>query len=742
MLLPRSSRAAISAAICLASTLGISHRAAAEEPITVTKASIGFGGKYKSGFWAPVQLSLVGGPQGAKGQLELVIPDGDQVPVIFSHESRSAVDLGPNEEATLLLYGKIGPIAAPIAVQLRNDNGVIWSQSLSGLTAPPLRPTQELVVGIGPPVGLEVAQAAIKRQPDIALITAQVESPADLPDQWWGYEGVETVVLATSDQATIEQFSDPQREALIQWVRLGGRLVLCIGANGEQLLAADSPWAALVPGKLSDVSPLRDGSGLESFTASKLPIDQDLFQRNRPAVTRLTVATGKVLVEEGGAIAASRPLIVHAPHALGQVVFVGLDPDHPSLANWNGRENLLVRLLAGEDGQREFSGGESRRGVTHLGYDDLVGQLRAGLDQFPGVTMVNFTTVSVLTIVYLLLVGPGDYLLLARLGWQRHWTWITFPLIVAALGAVAWLFGGQSHGQRVRINQAEIVDIDATQGVVRGTAWVHLYSPATDHFDVQMRIEAPLGFNSANAEEANNRAGWLSWQGLPGESLGGLGSRQVALSTAEPYRAGQPGSQPRLQGLPVQVASSKSLAGRWWGEAKITAEAKLGVNDYGILTGEFRSPLPIELSDCILVHGEKLYRLGAVRPRQLLHMDAFTPLNLEARLTQRTVVQFKDVSTPWRQDSTDVQRILLMMMFHEAARGRAYTGLTNRYQPSIDLTGHVRLGRAVLAGRAPAGTCQLRRGDQPLADEADVRTWTWYRVILPVGQEQSETSPP
>ena len=45
---------------------------------------------------------------------------------------------------------------------------------------------------------------------------------------------------------------------------------------------------------------------------------------------------------------------------------------------------------------RESGERESRRALAHLGYEDLIGQLRTALDQFPGVTMVNFTTVSVL----------------------------------------------------------------------------------------------------------------------------------------------------------------------------------------------------------------------------------------------------------------------------------------------------------------------------------------------------------
>jgi hypothetical protein len=90
------------------------------------------------------------------------------------------------------------------------------------------------------------------------------------------------------------------------------------------------------------------------------------------------------------------------------------------------------------------------------------------------------------------------------------------------------------------------------------------------------------------------------------------------------------------------------------------------------------------------------------------------------------------VATPWDQSSVEVPRIVQMMMFHEAARGRSYTGLTNRYQPYVDLSEHVRLGEAVLVGRSAKRVAQLTQGTSPLADPGDENVWTWYRLVLPV----------
>jgi len=700
--------------------------AADEGRLTLVGSSVGLGGKCKSGFWQPVRVTLAAtGKGGVQGRLEIVVADGDQTPVIYANEQAPEFNVAAGKETTALLYAKSGPVSAPLKIQLRFAGQVVWQQQLS---APNLGATQELVVGIGPAAGLEEAAAAINRRPNAALQVAQVPSAAELPDAWWGYIGVDTVVLTTSDAAFLDAMTDTQRQALIQWVELGGRIVLSVGARGAEITAAGSPWAALIPGPFDEVVPLRERAGLETFTRTELPFDQEFFQRNRPLIARLKEVRGETLFGEGAG-SGGRPMAVQSAFGLGQVIFVGLDLDHPSLAAWKGRPRLLAALIQRPSKERGEEH-ESARGVGHLGYGDLIGQLRFALEQFGGVTLVNFTTVAILTIVYLLLVGPGDYLLLSRLGWPRQVTWLTFPIVtLAATLAFAYLTR-QSHGTRVRLNQLEIVDIDVERKLVRGTLWTHLYSPRTTHYDVELKVAAPQ-------ELAASPRGWLSWQGLPGDSLGGLGSRQVVLAAAQPYTTRMPGPQPGLIALPAPIASSKCLSGRWWAHSPLVVENHLAVDQFGLLGGDFRQPLAVELSDCLLAQGERMFRLGTLRPGQRVVLDPQRSLNLEWRLTERRVEQTKDISTPWSQTATDVPQIVQMLMFHEAAGGRAYTGLTHRYQPEIDLSEQIRLGQAVLVGRAKEPISRLEQNGQPLAEAGEATTWTWYRVVLPVTQPKT-----
>lgn len=703
---------------------------AGDLPLEVTSYRLGLGGKYKSGYWQPLWVTLRAGTDSIHGELAVLVPDGDQVPALYANQPHGQVVLSPGQEARYLLYARSGPIDAPVTLQLRSEQRAVWSRELRVEPTLAVPSTQSLVVGIGPSVALDTALAALRRIRDEPPQMAEITSPHDLPDAWWGYDGVDVVVLTTRDADFFQAWSDRQQQALVDWVLHGGRLILSVGERATAL-GSMPRWSALLPGAVAEVGFLRERSGLEELTREELPLDDPLWQRQRPPLATFRRVQGEILLSEisGGA---GRPLVIDQPVGLGRVLLVALDLDHPALLNWPGRPRLLARLVNGLLGEGDLAQRDQRRAISHLGYRDLIGQLRVALDQFPGVWMVNFTTVAVLTLAYLLLAVPGDFFLLRQLAWPRHRTWLTFPLIVAAALAVGFYVKGQVHGRSERLNQVEILDIDLARQVLRGTAWCHLYSPHTRGYSARVTLHPPPALSSAVP------VGWIAYQGLPGDGLGGLESRQPVLATRPPYRVALPAEDPALHDLVLSSSSTKSLAACWWTTTQLPHDLDLSVDRFGLLVGQFRQPLSLPLTDCILAHGEKLYRLGTLQPGQVVRMAELDPLNLEARLTQRRIEQTKDVSTPWEQDSVDVPRIVQMLMFHAAARGTSYTGLTHRYQPQLDLSGHVRLGRAVLVGRASRPVLQLASGAAfateatPLVPPAQTQSWTWYRLVLPV----------
>lgn len=691
----------------------------------------GFGGVYKAGYWTQLVVQVKAGPQGAAGRLNLLTEDGDGVPVIFPHDLNAPLDLKADEKATVRLYAKAGPERSHWQLQLRTgeDDRVLWSQTLD--VPRPLPATQEVIVSLGPSSVLEAATSLLKRPDEVAMIAAVVTSAAELPDRVWGYEGVERVLLIVSPDTILADLRPEQREALDQWLRLGGKLILSLGERGPELLDRAHPWglAKYAPGQFDSLDRLRSVSQLNSVFQFS---EKSLTDENRPRVIVLKDRTGPVAIEQGTGLP---PLGIRQAYGFGQVIFVALDLQHPLLAEWKGQPKFYAaKLLTVGGPQDDNLAAAAERTITHRGYDDLVGQLRAVLDQFPGVTVVSFTAVAVVAVVLLLLIGPGDYFLIRYLRLPAATTWFTFPAICLAFAGGTWYLGRVTHGDLVHVNQVEIIDLDASQraaapGTVRGTLWSHLYSPTSRDWQMALQI-------AGNSEQWQVAQGIADWQGLPGAGLGGLASPQITLDASQPYRISPPGQVPLIDSLPLRTASSKALSARWWGQTELTKTLpELRLSEYGQLQGEVQNPLPVQLDDCLLVVGDWLYRIkDPLPPGEKLSAKSLVPLNLEARLTRRHVVETKDLSTPWESDDTDLPRIMQMLMLHQAVKGPTYTRMSHRYQPQIDLSEHLRLGRAILIGRATAPAAALELDELP-PERLQTHASTWYRIILPVNKE-------
>ncbi|QDU31176.1 hypothetical protein ETAA8_63290 [Anatilimnocola aggregata] len=705
--------------------------ALAADRLAIESVVAGFDGVYKAGFWTQFVLRLKAGPEGAQGRLDLLTEDGDGVPVIYPADDSGVIDLAANATTTVRLYAKAGPQRSEWHLQLRrpDEDQVLWSQRLN--ISPPQKATRELLVTIGPDQGIAAAVNLVKRPEEVSFLLAGVKQANELPDRVWGYEGVERILLIASPAGIADDLTPPQIEALEKWVLLGGKLILSMGTKAPELLAPTRPFSKFAPGNFESLDSLREVTGLANYSGAEFP-RRLLADDRRPAVVKLAKNTARVELEQGGQ-AGNPPLILRQMQGFGQVTFIALELDHPTLLEWKGHSRFVARVLQLGGPAADNLAAARSNSITHLGYDDLVGQLRAVLDQFPGVTVVSFTAVAMVAILLLLLIGPADYFVINYLNLPRTITWVTFPLVCLAFCLGTWLLGRSAHGNLTRINQVEVVDIDISQNLVRGTLWTHLYSPHARSAQLSLRVQG-------SGELWQEVQGVADWQGLPGAGLGGLASPQVALDASTPYLISPPGRISVIDGLPLRTASSKALSARWWGKATFTPDlTPLRYNTYGHLAGELTNPLPIKLSDCLLASGEWLYRLEALEPGQKLQLSSLTALNLESRLQRRQVIDTKDLSTPWNPTDTDLTRIMHMLMLHDAVHGPKYTGMSHRFQPQIDLSQHVRSGRAVLMGRAESPTASL-----PLeglrADELQAQTWTWYRLVWPVQDRETDTT--
>jgi hypothetical protein len=705
--------------------LGAKARGQDASPVEIVGVEVGIAGHYKPGLWTPVKVMLRG-REACTGRVALTVRDSEGVPVRVTTPDDCPVELVPGREIAAVLHMRFGRVKSELTAEFEASGGAearrtFWAGATPSFP-PALASHRELIVVVGAdPSGIEAASLLQERAEDRAAVVS-VSGFDQLPDRWYGFESVDVVVLASSRPEAFEAVrrDSPQVAALDQWVRLGGRLVLALGRQAEAVLGENGAMAGFVPGRFERVIPLRQAIALETFAGGGAPMPRlGAGDRLDLRVPLLGDVRGRVESREG-----NLPLVVRCSRGFGEIVFAAVELDDPTIRAWRDRGQFVRRLLGVAD---RLAGGPSESAaVLHYGFDDLSGQLRSALDQYPEVPLVSFSMVMGLLVVYLVLVGPADYFFLRKVTGRMALTWITFPLVVAAFCAGTYVLAGRLKGDRVRVHQVDLVDVESPTGLLRGTSWANVFSPSADQYDLTFEPQVP-----STGQRPSVLAAWF---GLPGSGLGGMDPKtSPPLAWTQGY-AFSP-ELDRLVGLPIPTWSTRSVTARWTAQAAVPVEASLREEERA-LVGKVHNRSDITLADALLCHGGWAYELGTLGPGDSVVLDRTSARrDLRTFLTgQRYVVkEGRQLPTPYDRSSSDVAYILRAMMFYSAAGGRQFTGLYHRYQAFVDASDLLRTGNAVLvaqAGGGPHGARLLGNG-QPLGSPDD-RHRTVYRFVFPV----------
>ena len=667
-------------------------------------------------------------------------PDGDGVPCRFSTPTDPPCRVASGQTVPVVLFVRIGRTSGELTVELRQSDGLVARKVFKAgasdgpsLFRPALPSTDGLVLVIGPDSFPAAEVFGGLRQPAGGKATVvRVSDATQLPAKWYGYEAVDLIVLATSEPGVYAALkpNSPEIEALDQWTRMGGTLLLCAGRQAEKVLAPQTPLCRFSPGRLVRTLPLRHSSTIESYCGSAVPVPREgIGQLLDLRVPQLADVRGTVEAREG-----NLPLVVRRAWGFGNVVFAAFDLDLAPLRDWQDRGLLVGKLLDIEE--IPLDAPHDTGAVLHYGFDDMAGQLRSALDQFAAVPFVPFSLIVAIVIGYLLLIGPVDYFVLRKFNRRMELTWLTFSWIVLAFCLGAYLLAQSLKGDRLCVNQVDLVDVDLSSGAVRGTSWADVFSPAVDRYDLSFQ---PRRLDGTAAADTGALVGWL---GLPGEALGGMNPKTATMAAwKQAYEC-----SPRLDaliGVPLPIWSSKSLNARWTTTATSRLAAKIADRDrtpVGLVTNTLDFPL----KDCLLCFGRWAYRLGDLAPGESAEVGpGCERRDLTTLLTGRKFVfeEGTQRATPYDRGSVDVAYILRAMMFFKAAGGHRYTGLVHRHQGFVDLSDLLKTDRAILVAigpqddpQSPAHGARLVLNGQTPAGPQDRHT-TIYRFVVPVAKE-------
>lgn len=458
--------------------LGGPLAAFAQTDVSVDLEQFGVGGAFRPGGVAGIRVQLTStGPAGAAGknywvQWQVPNADGDIA------ECGRSVALASGGSGFFWLYGWLPPetnASSVWTVRVFEEKDGVRGAETGGTRVGPtsgksggnvIEPEDALIGVIGERrLGLDdYSRNTINRgHPIFANENTAVASgmkPDQLPDRWYGLSQFEALVWA--GDASPSGLGLSQSEAIREWVRRGGHLVVVLPAAGNSWgmgVEAANLLSDLLPCRTRGMTPrLDEGVKLESLLTTLSKYDKvSSTMREQPTfpirvfrdfANGFDVGLAKDRYEPLISLPDGRVIAVQRWFGFGRVTVIGVDlvdGRFNSLglpqadAFWNrilGRRcdtptNDELRAL--ENASRLNPRAESRDNA--MGSGQLI--LGPGGISMSGDAGLGLLAAVVLFGAYFLCASPLGFAVLKHYGVERH-SWLVFAALSAAFTALAW----------------------------------------------------------------------------------------------------------------------------------------------------------------------------------------------------------------------------------------------------------------------------------------------------------------
>ncbi|MGL4419116.1 MAG: hypothetical protein ACRCZF_00495, partial [Gemmataceae bacterium] len=327
-----------------------------------------------------------------------------------------------------------------------------------------------------------------------------------LPDQWFGYEAADVVVLTTGavdnnflNKLFADPNSRPRLDALLEWVRRGGKLIVSVGSNA-QLVSQYESLREILPMEVNKTDPAtqRKETSLDWFNGGRnqrlglLQPRQGTFAMAN-LVPKADMAARSMIPSNDKED--TRPkTVVQSSFGLGRITLVAFDLDRSPFTEFMDKAQFWDALLKESTTVKGSTGPTRAKNTVNYGAysvgdteDEMATGIRKHVDTFEGVPVISFGWVAIFIIIYTLLIGPIEYFILKKVFKRLELTWITFPLIVLSVSAAAYVTAYSLKGNDLKINKMDVVDVDPASGRVYGRTWFTLFSPRIENYTITVQ---------------------------------------------------------------------------------------------------------------------------------------------------------------------------------------------------------------------------------------------------------------
>ena len=530
---------------------------AAGNPIAMT-VHVGYQDVVKTGGWMPVTIDARNGGAGVDGMLEVQESLNAQPGVSGFTVYEEPISLASGASKRVRLYLVENTTGATITARITQQGRVIASQdSVAGSTTSAL-------IGVLSDQAVTLDDFAAVHPGGIAARVVHLR-PDDIPDSAISLRAFDILVI---DDFATDSLTAGQRAAIGDYVATGGDLLVGSGAAWRKTLAALPP--AILPMQVTGTT---------------------VADRTTAGGSAVEVATGTVTNGVAWLSDAGRPLILERPYGAGTVTMSTFDWNQQPVAVASDSRTILRQVMA-----RAFfgQGGASQNvpyavmGPVPMGFGSQPSistkssVLTPVLGNLPGLDLPSLQLTGALVLIYVLLVGPVNYLVLGAMR-RRALAWVTVPLIALLAAAGSYGAGVFTKGRSVQSNQIAILHVQPGSDHAYQETYTGIIPPSRGDYQASAGGERLLispiatnnGYAYAGSVRVNVTSNQVTLSGMTAFALGGFATESISIAP------------------------------------KLTAHVAL-VN--GQLKGTVENHSNLTFTDAVLIAGDSFQTIGALRP--------------------------------------------------------------------------------------------------------------------------------
>ncbi|MEK3882238.1 hypothetical protein [Paenibacillus sp. PL2-23] len=461
------------AAVMLLAGIMPQPSAAADETGIAVQGKVGLNGSYKETKWYPLRLTMTNGTGrdlSGEAVLSVANPDGSTSDYVVQ------VDL-PSGTPVDFTIGLPGNSLNTSNNKLRFYEGSHKggkSIQLDGATAFTGSRLSGYAIGVlsRDPDTMNFMPTLNLKGYDITVLPMQ---PMELPEETVMLDALDTLVI---NDISTQEWSGDVVQAIKEWVARGGTLVLSGGAGYSKTAAA---FTDIAPLQASGTTTIETAESLAGSSGEPLVLSSPLTLSSG----QLTEGAKAVLREEAVIVAAKRD------YGFGTVVYAAFDPSLEPLATWKGSAPLWSKLL-----HHNLSNMQGMTGVflpSPTYNNNLMWSLSHLIDLFPSIKPPAFGLLLGMFAMYVLLVAPLLYIVLAKLD-RREWGWWMIPSLSVLMGVLVFVIGAGDKRSSA-VHTIEIVEVASDgQAIISGATAIFSPNGGTVTADFEQKL--PLRHNA------------------------------------------------------------------------------------------------------------------------------------------------------------------------------------------------------------------------------------------------------